>query len=150
MTKPEPLQYGQTYHIYNRGNNGENLFREERNYPSRAFSNLFATYTKASNKTYQHTGSLFEKPFRRKWVTCDRYVAALVAYIHRNPQRHGFVSDFRAWPNSSYRAILSERLTHLQRDVVLDWFNGRSGFEQFHAVGVDESVIGPLVVEGAA
>jgi hypothetical protein len=32
MTKPEPLQYGQYYPIYNRGNNSEALFREERNY----------------------------------------------------------------------------------------------------------------------
>ena len=113
MSKPEPLQYGQYYHIYNRGNNGETLFREQRNYPyflklyanyiepvaatyayclmsnhfhllvrikeyeeckkvcqslkdwqtyeavypSRAFSNLFSTYTKAFNKSYQRTGS---------------------------------------------------------------------------------------------
>lgn len=29
----QPLQFGQTYHIYNRGNNRENLFVEPRNYP---------------------------------------------------------------------------------------------------------------------
>ncbi|MCP4184817.1 MAG: hypothetical protein GY761_16115 [Hyphomicrobiales bacterium] len=29
----KPLQYGQYYHIYNRGNNRENLFVEPRNYP---------------------------------------------------------------------------------------------------------------------
>ncbi|HID28372.1 MAG TPA: transposase, partial [Desulfobacterales bacterium] len=29
----EPLQFGQYYHIYNRGNNRENLFVEPRNYP---------------------------------------------------------------------------------------------------------------------
>jgi putative transposase len=29
----KPLQYGQYYHIYNRGNNRENLFVEQRNYP---------------------------------------------------------------------------------------------------------------------
>jgi len=27
-----PLTYGSFYHIYNRGNNRENIFREERNY----------------------------------------------------------------------------------------------------------------------
>ena len=30
MSKPEPLLYGHYYHIYNRGNSGEILFREER------------------------------------------------------------------------------------------------------------------------
>ena len=29
----EPLQYGCYYHIYNHGNNRENLFVECRNYP---------------------------------------------------------------------------------------------------------------------
>ena len=32
MTSPSPLLYNTYYHIYNRGVNGENLFREERNY----------------------------------------------------------------------------------------------------------------------
>jgi putative transposase len=32
MPNPPPLQPGQVYHFYNRGNNGEDLFREERNY----------------------------------------------------------------------------------------------------------------------
>jgi REP element-mobilizing transposase RayT len=39
---PEPLRYGQYYHIYNRGNNRENLFVEQRNYPY--FLNLFAKH----------------------------------------------------------------------------------------------------------
>ena len=33
MTTIQPLQFGQIYHIYNRGNNRENLFVEPRNYP---------------------------------------------------------------------------------------------------------------------
>lgn len=32
MTTPSALEYGQYYHIYNRGNNRETLFRNERNY----------------------------------------------------------------------------------------------------------------------
>ena len=32
MSKEIPLISEQYYHIYNRGNNGENLFIEERNY----------------------------------------------------------------------------------------------------------------------
>jgi hypothetical protein len=134
MTKSEPLQYGQYYHIYNR-----------RTYPSRAFANLFGTYTKAFNKSYQRTGSLFEKPFRRKLVDSDRYFTALVAYIHRNPQKHGIVADFRDWPYSSYQAVVSDKATRVQRDTVLDWFNGRIGFEELHLAEADEAVIKPLI-----
>jgi REP element-mobilizing transposase RayT len=38
----KPLLYGQTYHIYNRGNNRENLFVESRNYPY--FLKLYAKH----------------------------------------------------------------------------------------------------------
>lgn len=42
MTTIQPLQFGQTYHIYNRGNNRENLFVESRNYPY--FLNLYTRH----------------------------------------------------------------------------------------------------------
>ena len=196
MPGPEPLQPGQYYHIYNRGINGEPLFRKERNYRhflklwakyietiadtyaycllnnhfhflvriketetgpiseigpvlavSRQFNNLFIAYAKAFNKAYDRTGGLFESPFRRKLVGSDRYFVALVVYIHRNPQKHGFVDDFRNWPYSSYRAMLSSQATRVQRAVVLDWFDGPAGFREAHCRSVDEAVIEPLIVE---
>jgi putative transposase len=187
MPNPEPLRYGQYYHVYNRGNSGESLFREERNYPyflklhgrfiepvaetyaycllsnhfhflvrikdhpstppSRAFASLFGTYAKAFNRAYHRTGSLFEKPFRRRHVDNHRYFAALVAYIHRNPQIHGFVEDFRDWPYSSYRAIRSSKPSRIQRADVLDWFDGPAGFEEAHTSQADEALIQPLIVD---
>jgi REP element-mobilizing transposase RayT len=193
MPSPEPLQPERVYHIYNRGNSGEPLFREERNYryflklyahyiepiaetyaycllsnhfhflvrikdwqsledcqscpPSRAFANLLGTYTKAFNKAYQRTGSLFEKPFRRQVVDSDRYFAALIAYIHRNPQKHRFVDDFRDWAYSSYHAILSTQATHIHRAVVLGWFHGPAGFKEAHASPANEATVEPLIAD---
>ena len=193
MPNPELLEYGQHYHIYNRGNSGEPLFREDRNYayflklygtyiepvaktyaycllsnhfrflvcigdrqpsderrpvpPSRAFANLFGTYAKAFNRAYHRTGSLFEKPFRRRRVDNDHYFAALVTYIHRNPQMHGFVEDFRDWPYSSYRAIQSSRPSRIQRAVVLDWFDGPAGFEEAHISQPDQPLIEPMIAD---
>ncbi len=175
MANPIPLQPGRFYHIYNRGNNGENLFLEERNYryflqlyiqhvhpvvdtyaycllrnhfhllvrikdlsgfpnltdlkpPHQYFSNFFNAYTKAINKAYGRTGALFERPFRRVEVIGAAYFKNVVAYIHRNPQHHGFVDDFREWPYSSYDVVLSDKSTRLQRDVVLEWFGGPQEF----------------------
>lgn len=42
MTGPTPLLYDMYYHIYNRGNNRENIFFQERNYTH--FMNLYAKY----------------------------------------------------------------------------------------------------------
>ncbi len=199
---PEPLHPGEYYHVYNRGNNGEPIFLDERNPsyflslyakyvepvaetyayclmpnhfhllvrirdfaesctpeaegtgrpqaapdPSRAFSDLFSTYAKAINREYGRTGSLFEKPFRRKLVDSDSYFVSLAVYIHRNPQKHGSVADFRRWPLSSYRSILSTGPTRLERAAVLEWFGGR---EQFVAVHLDvdaDAAVAPLVRE---
>jgi putative transposase len=198
MLRAEPLQPGQYCHLYNRGNNGETLFREQRNYvyflrlyakciepvaetfaycllrnhfhflvrikdskdwqcsehcqsfesfqPSRAFSNLSSTYTKAFNKAYQRTGSLFEKPFKRKLVDSDRYFVALVVYIHSNPKKHNFVDDLTDWLYSSYQAILSDKPSRIQRAGVLEWFGSRPDFEAAHRASMDETLIAPLIV----
>ncbi len=47
-----PLQPGVFYHIYNRGNNGEDLFLEERNYPY--FLKLYEKYVTPIADTYTY------------------------------------------------------------------------------------------------
>jgi len=212
----EPLQYGRYYHIYNRGNNGENLFVQQRNFPyflqlyakhiqpvaetfaycllpnhfhfairtyteeeqeayhraqigsffenepilagkkepifklrppSRAFNNLFIAYARAFNKATNRTGVLFETPFGRKIIDNQRYLMTLITYIHHNPQKHGFVTDFREWPWSSYNAILSQKPTKINRDEVLAWYNGRSQFTDAHATEPDARLIAPLLMD---
>ncbi len=200
MKTAPPLQPGGYYHIYNRGNNREDLFREERNYryflqlyihhvypiadtfaycllrnhfhllvriktaeeykaligsktgevsfkPSQCFSNLFNAYSKAINKAYQRTGSLFEERFGRVQVTSDAYFMNLIFYIHFNPQKHKFVDDFREWPWSSYGALHASGDTKLKRAEVMSWFGGKGQFEVFHCGAVDERAIGFLIAE---
>lgn len=199
MTKPPPLQPGNYYHIYNRGNNRENIFIEVRDYayflqlysrhitdiadtyaycllcnlfhllvriktieeieilrtskslsvasPSQHFSNLFNAYAKAINNAYGRTGSLFQNPFNRIMVSSQTHYVHLVTYIHRNPQKHGFVDDFRDWPYSSYGALRSSKPTHLNRKPVLDWFNGVEDFDNYHDHYVYNSEIEYLVAD---
>ncbi|MBN1976347.1 MAG: hypothetical protein JW918_03000, partial [Anaerolineae bacterium] len=47
-----PLEHGQYYHIYNRGNNGENIFIEERNYSY--FLGLYAKYIEPIADTFAY------------------------------------------------------------------------------------------------
>ncbi|MBU0511117.1 MAG: hypothetical protein KJ638_05365 [Chloroflexi bacterium] len=208
MSHQPPLHPGMYYHIYNRVNNGENIFIEERNYryflqlydkyitpvaetyaysllrnhfhfsvrikeekdlpgfhevprntvegenlegllvqrkPSQHFSNFFNAYTKAINKAYNRTGSLFQKNFRRIPVTSNAYFTHLIAYIHLNTEKHGFVDDFQDWPYSSYQAIVSRKPTQLTRETVLGWFDGQENFQDFHRGGYDLETIAALV-----
>jgi hypothetical protein len=71
----------------------------------------------------------------------------LITYIHRNPQRHGFVADFRDWPWSSYGAILSRKPTKINRDEVLVWYDGRANFADAHSAEPDTQLIAPLLME---
>ena len=115
--------------------------------PSQHFSNLFNAYTKAINKAYDRTGSLFEERFGRIHVESDTYFKQLVFYIHFNPQKHGFVEDFRDWPWSSYHALCATGETKLDRAAVLDWFDNTARFEDFHRGLVDERTIRALIAE---
>jgi len=199
-----PLQPGLYYHIYNRGNNREDLFREQRNYPyflqlyarhiepiadtyayclpknhfhllvrirteeeyqqtsqvsktcevskkpfkpSQSFSNLFNAYSKAINKGYNRTGSLFEERFGRIEVTSESYFERLIFYIHYNPQKHGFVDDFRDWQWSSYAALTGAGKTRLKRDEIIKTFGSVTAFEEFHRGMVDEKELSAFIDE---
>ncbi len=187
-----PLTLGGFYHIYNRGNNGETIFKEERNYRyflnlygkyiapivntyaycllgnhfhillqikqrsrlenlyslkeiSQHFATFFGTYTKAINKAYSRTGSLFEGRFKRKPISQNHYFAHLIVYIHRNPQLHGFVDDYRHWPYSSYQAFNTQKPTRLNREAALECFDGQDHFFHVHEKSYDFESIAPLV-----
>ena len=77
--------------------------------PSQQFGNLFNAYAKAINRAYGRTGSLFENPFGRVLVASDAHMSRVIAYIHQNPQKHGFVQVFCEWPYSSYHVGAERR-----------------------------------------
>ena len=196
-----PLEPGKCYHIYNRGNNGENIFIEDRNYtyfmnlyaryidpiantyaycllrnhfhfgvrikgdlgdqenlgdfqnlrglknPGQQFSNFFNAYSKGINHAYGRTGSLFENRYRRKEVTTDGYFQRLIHYIHWNPQKHGFVADFRDYACSSYHLFLTDKPTFVKRVEVLDWYGGCDGFIRQHQDYADEKDLQDILLD---
>jgi putative transposase len=101
-------------------------------YVSDRFSNFFNAYTKTINKAYNRTGSLFQHPFGRVPVTTDRQFWNVIAYIHQNPQKHGFVKDFRDWKYSSYVILLDDQRTPVQRAEVMKWFGTREDYLSLH------------------
>lgn len=101
---------------------------------SNAFASLFKSYAQAINKHNRRTGGLFEEPFHRIEVTNEAYFSWLVWYIHFNPQKHGFVDDYRDYLHSSYHSLLLEKNTKLNKKEVIDWFGDKEGYLKFHDI----------------
>ena len=187
------LENGCYYHIYNRGIDSTDLFKQEKNYGyflakyalylgdyvdtyaycllknhfhllvrvkeedrihplidkqkfqreglhsmehliSKQFAKLFSSYTQSFNKVYGRTGSLFDTPFKRKRIDSDYYLTRAITYLHQNPQKHGFVKDFREYPHSSYRSFLANKPTKLARKEVIDWFGNEEMYIKNHLI----------------
>lgn len=115
--------------------------------PTQQFGNLFNAYTKAFNKKYDRTGSLFEPPFRRLQVNDEQYFKQLVFYIHNNPVHHGFCETMSDYPWSSYLSIISTKSTNVQRNKVIGWFNSKPEFIDFHRQKQDIKGIETIITE---
>ena len=101
------------------------------------FSNLFNAYTKAFNKKYKRTGSLFESNFRRKLINDESYFKNIVVYIHNNPVHHGFCEHILDYPWSSYLTCISFKPTKLKRETVIGWFDDVANFKVLHDKNID-------------
>ncbi len=98
----------------------------------RQFTRLFTVYAMAINRQFGRSGNLFYRPFKRIAVNDENHLMWLIYYIHANISRHGVLPDFTSYLWSSYPAFLSDQLTHLCKQEVLDWFGGLKGFLDFH------------------
>ncbi len=105
--------------------------------PHQYFSNLFNAYSKYVNKKYQRTGSLFERPFKRKHVDDEAYLRTLVLYIHNNPIHHDFTDMTIDYPWSSYLSCLSDKPTKLLKKEVIGWFDDEANFKYMHKQHID-------------
>ena len=110
---------------------------------SQQFSNFFNAYAKSINKAYGRTGSLFQHPFGRRIVHTHAYFLRAVRYIHQNPQKHGFVRDFRDWPHSSYPIFLDSTPAFVMREQVLAWFGGVDGYVRIHRENLENAPFAP-------
>jgi REP element-mobilizing transposase RayT len=86
------------------------LLRQDDQIPAgRLPQRVFNSYTKAFNKRYDRTGTLFEGPYKAIHVDQDHYLLHLCRYIHANPVKHGLVYDLEQWPYSNYMEWVGAR-----------------------------------------
>jgi len=171
------------FHIYNRSNNQEALFRTEENYlyflkkyrfyfelevvtisyclmPThfhllikinpdsdvskikKNFGELLRSYTRAFNKRYDRTGSLFQQSTKSKIILKDEYLRNLVIYIHQNPVRSNLVTKQEDWKFSSFNDFIGLRNGSLPKmDIILkDFDNDKNKFYEYSKEIINSSI----------
>ncbi len=93
---------------------------------------VFNSYSKAYNKMYYHSGTLFEGRFRSKPVQTSSHLLQLCRYIHGNPVKDGLVTDPADWQYSNYLDWIGERDGILvDHDFIKDQFDNAQEYKKF-------------------
>ena len=93
---------------------------------------VFNSYSKAYNKMYLRSGTLFEGRFRAKAIQTSSHLLHLCRYIHGNPVKDGMVAKPGDWPYSNYLEWIGERPgTLVDRDFIKDQFSDPDAYKKF-------------------
>ncbi len=111
------------------------------------FKDFFISYAMAYNKENKRQGSLFINPFRRIKVVDNSHFTQLIIYHHANILKHFGQKNFQDYKWSSYRAIVSDKPTHLKREEVLEWSGGGEQFIKIHKENAEYYYSHPLSME---
>lgn len=95
---------------------------------SRQFSHFFNSYAQAFNKQNIRKGSLFANRFKRKHIDTEEYLKKLIQYVHFNPVWANLCSDISEWQYSSFNEILKDDMNFVERNKVLELFDGKQNF----------------------
>jgi REP element-mobilizing transposase RayT len=93
---------------------------------------VFNSYSKAYNKRYEHSGTLFEDNYKVIPVEDQAHLLHLCRYIHANPIKHGLVTDPEGWSYSNYMEWIGERDgTLVDRNFVREHFQSAEDYREF-------------------
>lgn len=93
---------------------------------------VFNSYSKAYNKRYGHSGTLFEDNYKVKPIQTSSYLLHLCRYIHGNPVKDGLVDNPADWPYSNYLDWIGERNGALiDRDFIQSQFGNAQEYKKF-------------------
>lgn len=117
-------RYGHRVHAYCWMTNHIHMAVQCRTEPVSSLMRFVASrYSRETNRKMQRSGHLFERRHGLILVQADRYLKALVRYIHQNPLDAGLVEDLAAYRWSSHLAYLGQgKPDWLTLDWVLSMF----------------------------
>lgn len=112
--------------------------KHESDFISHQWGNVQNTFSKKKNYRTGNRGGLFCQSINRNLITSEEYLQMCIVYIHNNPVKHGFCDAPDKWKFSSFNSIISTNPTQVKRAEVLEWFENKKNFIQYHKTNVDD------------
>ena len=98
-------------------------YKETTREVSLAMQKLGISYTKAINKRFNRSGTLFQSQFQAKTINNYDHLLTLSLYIHANPVKDGLTALPENWEYSNYREWVNLRTGSLvDRQFIADHF----------------------------
>jgi len=102
---------------------------------------LQQSYTQYFNRSYRKVGHLFQGRYKAIICDKDKYLLALVRYIHLNPVRARLAKRPERYPHSGHRSylLMNETPKIIEVGPILKLLGGKKGYENFVLEGMSES-----------
>jgi len=102
---------------------------------------LQQSYTQYFNRSYRKVGHLFQGRYKAIICDKDKYLLALVRYIHLNPVRARLAKRPERYPHSGHRSylLMNETPKIIEAGPILKLLGGKKGYENFVLEGMSES-----------
>jgi REP element-mobilizing transposase RayT len=93
---------------------------------------VFNSYVKAYNQAFDHSGTLFEGPYKVDMIERESHLRHLCRYIHANPVKDGLVQHPADWQYSNYLEWMEQRAGALvDREFIQAYFGDVKTYEEF-------------------
>jgi hypothetical protein len=115
--------------LFNKGKSLDDLIR-------RRCKNLFLCYSMNLKKTEGIKTNVFSQKFRSKKVTDSKQLTQLYYYIHQNPLHYGITNDWANYEWSSFKEIVQQPYSLLERQFAFDWFGSKAAFINMHRLNI--------------
>lgn len=125
------------------GNHIHILIEEKEEDLGNSMRRIGASYVYWYNWKYERIGHLFQDRYKSEVVENDKYLLAVLRYIHQNPLKAGIVKDIKEYKWSSYSEYLNKSKNQLvDEDFILGIFDKNKNkakilFEEFHKIEED-------------
>ena len=93
---------------------------------------LQQSYTQYFNRSYRKVGHLFQGRYKAIICDKDKYLLALLRYIHLNPVRAGLAKRPEWYPYSGHRSYLTSGTAKIiDTRPILELLGGKKAYERF-------------------